>query len=188
MIQKIFNFQFSIFNFKKGLALRRSSDEGFTLIELIIVMAIIAIMASVGIGTYTSTQRKGWDAQRVENLSGIRQALEMYYNDYGKYPQASGGKILSCAGAACNWGGGPMNDPNGTIYMRVVPKDPRDPLRTYYYTAAADQSWFKIYGCIENNQDPRRTVGGVAGTNCGSCIETTATLCNYGISSPNTTP
>lgn len=188
-----------IFNFKKGLALKISGPawrdtflfqkfSGFTLIELIIVMAIFAIIAAIGIGTYTTSQQKGWDAQRVQNLAGIRQALEMYYNDYGKYSPASGGKILSCGGGACAWGGGPMDDPNGTVYMRVVPKDPRDPLRTYYYTVADDQSWFKLYGCIENKQDPRRITGGYAGTNCSTCIETNATLCNYGISSSNTTP
>ncbi len=162
--------------------------NGFTLIELIIVMAIFAIIAGIGAGTYMTSQRKGWDAQRVQNLAGIRQALEMYYNDYGKYPAASGGKIASCAGSACSWGAGPMNDVNGTVYMRIVPKDPRDPIRTYYYAAADDQSWFKLYGCIENDQDPRRVIGGVAGTNCTSCIESSGSLCNYGISSTNTTP
>ncbi len=175
----IFNFQFSIFNKKQ---------TGFTLIELIIVMAIFAIIAAIGIGAYMTSQQKGWDTQRVENLAGMRQALEMYYNDYGKFPQSSSGLINSCGGTTCAWGGGPMNDANGTVYMRVVPKDPRNPIRTYYYTAASDQSWFKLYTCIENAQDSRRVVGGYAGTNCTACIETNATLCNYGISSTNTSP
>ncbi len=165
-----------------------SIKRGFTLIELIIVMAIFAIIAGIGASTYTSSQRKGWDAQRVQNLAGIRQALEMYYNDYGKYPPSSGSQILSCGGAPCAWGGGPMNDVNGSVYMRVVPKDPRDPFRTYYYAVAADQSWFKLYACIENDQDPRRVVGGYLSTNCGNCIESSTTLCNYGISSPNINP
>ena len=162
--------------------------QGFTLIELIIVMAIFAIIAAIGIGSYTTSQMKGWDAQRVQNLQGIRQSLEMYYNDYGKFPAAASGVINSCDGSTCTWGAGTFNDTNGTVYMRTVPKDPRDPLRRYYYVTAGDESWFKIYACIESPQDPRRVVGGYAGTNCGYCIESNTTLCNYGISSTNVTP
>lgn len=162
--------------------------RGFTLIELLVVVSILGVLSVLGLNSFSASQKKGWDAKRTGDLVSLQQALEMYYNDYGKYPAASSGNMVACGGSQCTWGGGPMSDASGTVYMRVVPKDPRSPLRTYYYTAAGDRSWYKVYSCIEYDQDVRRKIGGYAGTNCGNCIETTTTVCNYGISSPNTTP
>lgn len=167
----------------------RNSFYGFTLMEILIVIALLGIIASLSLGSYTTAQRKGWDVQRKQNLEGLRQALELYYNDHGKYPPAdfSNGQIRSCDGVSCSWGGGPMNDVSDTLYMRQLPKDPRDK-NWYYYRTDLGQSTFQVYTCLENTQDPKRTENGFSGTNCGTCIETDPSLCNYGISSPNTTP
>ena len=69
--------------------------KGFTLIEILIVVAIIAILASVVIVGLGPTQQAGRDARRLADLHEIQNAIELYYNKCGFYP---GGAV---SGAAC---------------------------------------------------------------------------------------
>ena len=54
---------------------------GFTLVELILVMAIIAVLTTFITGGIGSSQVKGRDAQRKSDLKQISQTLELYYQD-----------------------------------------------------------------------------------------------------------
>jgi type IV pilus assembly protein PilA len=61
-------------------------QQGFTLIELMIVVAIIAILASVAMPTYQTYTVRAQVAEGL-NLSGpLQSAVAEYYNDYGAYP------------------------------------------------------------------------------------------------------
>ncbi|HUD02706.1 MAG TPA: prepilin-type N-terminal cleavage/methylation domain-containing protein, partial [Candidatus Paceibacterota bacterium] len=60
--------------------------KGFTLIELMVVIAIIGILASIIMVSLSSAQSKGRDAKRVADIRTIQLALEEYYNDNGNYP------------------------------------------------------------------------------------------------------
>ena len=61
-------------------------NNGFSLIELMVVMAIIAILSVIGINGYSSSIRKGRDARRKADVNAIAQALALYRMDKGKYP------------------------------------------------------------------------------------------------------
>ncbi|MFH1769452.1 MAG: prepilin-type N-terminal cleavage/methylation domain-containing protein [Parcubacteria group bacterium] len=61
-------------------------NKGFTLIELLVVIAIIGILAALLILQFSSVRAKARDTKRVANVTDIRTALEMYYNDFGSYP------------------------------------------------------------------------------------------------------
>ena len=61
-------------------------NKGFTLIEILIVVAIIAILASVVLVGVGPTQRAGRDSRRISDLQGVRNALELYNNHCGYYP------------------------------------------------------------------------------------------------------
>lgn len=63
-----------------------SLTKGFTLVELVVVIAIIAILTSVGLVSYTDFNRRARDARRKADLEVIRQALELYRADNGVYP------------------------------------------------------------------------------------------------------
>ncbi len=63
-------------------------NTGFTLIELLVVIAIIGLLSTVVMTSLNSARKKGRDTRRVEDLNTIRQALEVYYDDNGKYPTA----------------------------------------------------------------------------------------------------
>ena len=55
--------------------------QGFTLIELLVVIAIIGILASVVLASLNSARQKGADAAAKANLSNMRAAAELFYDD-----------------------------------------------------------------------------------------------------------
>jgi prepilin-type N-terminal cleavage/methylation domain-containing protein len=64
----------------------KTTRKGFTLIEILIVVAIIAILASVVLVGLGPTQQAGRDARRISDLSEVQNGLELYYNKCGYYP------------------------------------------------------------------------------------------------------
>jgi len=157
--------------------------SGFTMIELLIVIAILAILTVLGISSFSTSQMKSRDARRKADLENIAKALETYYNDHGEYPISSGN-----TGIAGQVWGNPFSDPDSlgeTLYMNVLPSDPNS--YNYYYDSA-DGSYFQLYAYLENQQDGDLTrdaedvVMVYSGTDCD--IGT----CNYGIASTNTYP
>ncbi len=154
--------------FNKDILRRKA---GFSLIELLIVIAILGILSVAGIGLYTSSLGKSRDARRKSDLSTIQKALESYYNDYGTYPASTASSNLCADTTHC--------------YLRTTPVDPNGP--SYYYirgnVSGTNQS-FQIYSAIERSDDSGTGVNqlGYSGTSCNG------SLCKYGVSSTNTTP
>lgn len=68
----------------------RKSTSGFTIVELLIVIVVIAILASISIVAYSGIQARARDSQRRNDVSEIVKALELYYADNGQYPTSSG--------------------------------------------------------------------------------------------------
>lgn len=85
--------------------------QGFTLMELLIVIAIIGILVSVSVASYGSAQKKGRDARRHGDMNTLRNAWEQYYADSnGNYP-------ASCSVGTTYLPGGIPTDPkSNTAY------------------------------------------------------------------------
>jgi general secretion pathway protein G len=64
----------------------RTGERGFTLIEIIIVLAIIGLLVGVGLPTYRSATVKAREAVLKENLFILRRLIDQYAQDKGKYP------------------------------------------------------------------------------------------------------
>lgn len=61
-------------------------QKGFTLVELLIVIIIIGILATLVIVTFTGVQQKARDSQRQTDLSAVDSQLEAFYAQNGYYP------------------------------------------------------------------------------------------------------
>jgi type II secretion system protein G len=62
------------------------NQRGFTLVELLVVIVILSIVASVVAFSILGSVRKARIAERVNDLKSIQSALELYRIDYGQYP------------------------------------------------------------------------------------------------------
>jgi len=131
-------------------------------------MAILALLAALGLRSFRSSQIKGRDAQRKHDLSQFQRALEFYYNDNGAYPEAD--KLPS---PGIEW-----HDPfgSGTLYIKAIPSDPG----AYQYLYESNMTSYKIFAYLENQNDREIQDCIVSlGKSCGS------RTCNYGVSSAN---
>lgn len=70
-----------------------SARRGFTLVELLVVIAIIAILASLGFAGFRSAMEAAKKTSAKAHLVGLVQAVDTYYDDYSKLPEASSGEI-----------------------------------------------------------------------------------------------
>jgi len=68
------------------VAASRSKQSGFTLIEMLIVVALIGILATVAVGSYQRSIVKAKEATLKENLFVIRSQINTYFSDKGEYP------------------------------------------------------------------------------------------------------
>jgi general secretion pathway protein G len=67
---------------------RRCGAKGFTLIELMIVMALIVVLASIGLAMHANSQTRAREAVLKEDLFRLRDAIDQYYADKNMYPSS----------------------------------------------------------------------------------------------------
>lgn len=185
---------------------RYSVNSGFTLIELMIVISIIAVLTGVVGGNYLTSRLRARDAERKSSMEQIGKALEIYYNDYGKYPGSDDGRITPHESVGSDQFGNPVNwgqtfiDNNNTVYMKQLPSDVQRPARQYYYEVDSTNLKYRLYGRLENVNDsvtdldhdgtPGDVFDGSPGMGDGNiklCGIASDDYCNYGVYSPSTT-
>lgn len=109
-------------------------SNGFTLVELLITISIIAILVTIGVVIYSSALKSGRDAKRQSDLRSIQSALEQYHNDQGFYPAAGLDTNLAASPppAFTNCTGNVSPCTVTKTYMNQLPQDPKSPPRYKY--------------------------------------------------------
>jgi len=135
--------------------------KGFTLIEVLVVMTIIAVLVAIGLPNYLGARQRARDAKRKAELREFKIALRLYYNDYAQYPASqvnptlfngcgtngdSACPVCSTAAFAAGGVGG-----CSTIYMKTLPSIGVVKSYKYYLCASGDD--FRLKSDLENLSD-----------------------------------
>lgn len=83
----------------------KSGQQGFTLLELMVVMAVMLVLAAIAVPSYLASIKKAKEAVLKEDLHTMRVAIDSYTADKAKAPQS-------------------LDDLVQAGYLKAIPKDP----------------------------------------------------------------
>lgn len=169
---------------------KKHNTKGFTLMEILIAMAILGIISSIGFASFTLAVKKARDAERKSDLEQVSKALEAYYSDFGVYPASQSDRIAGCGNGVqgdgidgnqtCSWGAAFSLD-TGKVYMKNLPLESKDGY-FYVYQASTNQTKYQLHARLETDVDPDINL------DITTLCSEDGQECNYGISSSNSTP
>lgn len=117
--------------------------SGFSLTEMLVVLAVLAILIALIVSSIMQQHFKGNDAKRKTDLNRIKIAVEEYEKDHNCYPDA-------IAMSAC----GLSEDIPVHPYLSNVPCDPvTGAFYAYEDDGSACPKWFRIYSILEYKKD-----------------------------------
>jgi general secretion pathway protein G len=107
----------------------RQREHGFTLLELIVVIAIVGILATIAMPAMKDVPRRANEAVLKTNLRTMRDVIDQHYGDKGKYPSSLQSLV-------------------DTGYLRKLPIDP---------ITKSSETWIPVYEEIDPNNPPAET-------------------------------
>jgi general secretion pathway protein G len=102
---------------------------GFTLIELVVVMAIIGLLLTIALPRYMHSIDRGKEQVRAQNLAVMRDAIDKYYGDNGAYPDT-------------------LDELVTRHYLRAIPVDPVNGDDKWAVVASPDDTRPGVYDIV----------------------------------------
>ncbi|BDC43750.1 type II secretion system protein [Paraburkholderia terrae] len=121
----------------------RRRGAGFTLIELVVVMAIIGLLLTIALPSYMHSIDRGKEQVRAQNLAVMRDAIDKYYGDNAAYPDT-------------------LDELVTRHYLRTIPVDPVNGDDKWAVVASPDDTKPGVYDIVPASS-PQGTASGDAG-------------------------
>jgi general secretion pathway protein G len=106
-------------------------DRGFTLVELMVVLTIIALLLSIVVPNYIGKVHRAEEAVLKENLTVMRDALDKHYADAGRYPTT-------------------LDELVSKRYLRTIPQDPLTQTNVWMVVGPSDPQKGGVYDIHSN--------------------------------------
>lgn len=136
------NYQFSI-------------KKGFTLIELLVVISILGILATLIVTNLNEARARARDSAKKQRLTQLKSALQLYYNDFMRYPATGNGLAFNACGTAgttaCTPGGVFSAGAGPTIYLNQLVQSGSYFEFRYYPCSSGDG--YRVKVTLENASD-----------------------------------
>lgn len=159
--------------------MRPINKKGFTIVELLLVIAIIGFLASIVLASLQGARAKTRDARRMQDLGQIRTALILYYDFYNNWIEDNSGYGYQRDGQGWfNYVGGPYHESivqafidSGFLSTEII--DPTggrssDPTSGYAYMKYHCGTPTKVYVYAKLETKPQSSTA-TDGTCCSSC-------------------
>ena len=108
---------------------RSSSNRGFTLIEMLVVMTIIALLLTLAVPRYFRSLDFGREHVQQQNIATLRDAIDKFYGDLGRYPDT-------------------LDELVAKRYLRQMPVDPIAASTQWVVVAPPDPTLGKVYDVL----------------------------------------
>ncbi|MFZ2253267.1 MAG: type II secretion system protein [Minisyncoccia bacterium] len=143
-------------------ARNKNEHNGFTLLELLIVMAIIGVIASIMLFAINNANSKGRDSARKSQVLEILKALELHYSINGSYPLQGG-----AAGT-----GGYLSTIDATFYGagKAIITLPDESNSRYYYCVSSNRSSMMVAVDTEDDKGGSNFCSIIRGSGDYGCI------------------
>lgn len=151
--------------------------QGFTLVEILTVVAIIGILSGLSLGPIQTARMRGRDTERKADVNAIAQASDLYYSEKKVYPGNDGSTCTQYSSDANgNW-----NELEAALksYMPAsktggLPVDPLNKDRyRYTYSCSVSGGTFSISARLENKNDLEGTLIDLSNPESGKKYEIT---------------
>ena len=120
--------------------LKRGKQQGFTIVELLVVIVVVGILASISTVAYSGVQARARDSQRHQDIQTIVKALDAYYLDNGEFPPGSCSSSCVINGVWSNTNDGSWANLRNALvpdYISELPTDPSPTIGTNPQSATA---------------------------------------------------
>jgi general secretion pathway protein G len=136
---------------------KRSGQDGFTLIEIMVVILILGLLATLVVQNLRGATDKAKRVKAQADISALKTGLDRYYLDSGSYPTTEQG--LQSLVAAPAGGNVPANYESGG-YIQSIPKDPWG--NPYVYQSDGNAYVLKSYGAdgVEGGEGKNADIDG----------------------------
>ncbi len=116
-------------------------SRGFSLIELLVVVSIIGVLASLVIGSLHDIRIRARDTRRLADMKSIQTSLELYYLLHGEYP-----RVDWASSHLDSWGG------LESVLGQELPVDPLNITETTSLAPFNDSYFYGYYGAVASSR------------------------------------